>query len=477
MKRMAGIGAAVVTLAGLGWVGGTWHTGKQIEDTVRKAVADAMAANTWGIKFEWLSYERGVFSSTSRYRMTIPRPDGDAMVVVVDNRLNHGPLPLDRLARAELKPVSVTGESVLVRSEGLGSQLQIADPNASIRAHSVVDFSDNVLFELTSPAMRYAQDGSSMEFGAGKIEGSSRKATNQVILNGTLASVRANPSLPGPMSIDLRALTLAVNSRMGGLGMQIGDSAFRVGGFSVTGVAPDQSPLSLSGDEFGVAWHLAEEEKFFNAELSYSLGKLTVNRTDIGDIDLRMAARRLDGAATAKLAAAYRDQIASKPLTSDPASIRALMNTLKVPFHEVLAGKPGLALDSLIWTTPLGQSSLKIDTTLVSRTGSAGEDSPAAGVAIERATMDLSVSQPALVDTIARFTKTGPGGRPITLAQAHDQAKAHLDSATRRLMQDKMVVLKGEHLSSQLVYDGTSVQVNGEEPPPQLLRGLLPMLQ
>ena len=477
MKRTAGVGVAVAAVAVAGWVGGTWYTGKRIEETARKASTDANATNTFGITLEWLSYERGVFSSTSRYRMTVPRPGQDAVVVVMDNKINHGPLPLDRLARAELKPVSATSESFLVRDEGLGKELKTVDVGATIRANSVIDYDENVAFDLATPAMRYEQDGGTLELGAGRVEGSTVKATTHVKMNGTLASVRATSPAPGPLAIDLRNLTMTVDSQAGRFGMQVGDSAFRIGGFSVSGPTPEDVPFSFTGDEFGVAWHMAEDEKFVNAHLSYNLGKLAVNKTEIGDIDLRLVARQLDGVATAKLVDAYRAQISTVPAATGPDATRDTMATLRTPINEVLAGKPSLALDSLIWTTPLGQSKLTIDATLMQRDGPANPTpQPRPDLGFENAALDLSVSQAALIDTIARFTKTGPGGRPITLAQANEQATQQLRMMLQGATQNSLVVVNQDKIESQVTFDGTSVLVNGKEPPPQLLRGLLQMV-
>ena len=473
MKRTAGVGVAIAAVAVAGWVGGTWYTGKRVEETVRKAASDANT-NALGIKVEWLSYERGVFSSTSRYRMTIPRPEQDPVMVVVDNKINHGPLPLDRLARAELKPVSATSESFLVRDEGLGKELKTVEPGATIRANSVFDYNENVTFDLTTPAMRYEQDGGTLEVGAGRVEGSTVKATTHVKMNGTLASVRATSPTPGPLTIDLRNLTMTVDSVAGRFGMQIGDSAFRVGGFSVSGPTPEDVPFSFTGDEFGVAWHVSEDDKFVNGHLSYSLGKLAINKTEIGDFDLRLVARQFEGVATAKLVDAYRAEVSKASAAPGPDAMQNALANLRTQINAVLAGKPSLALDSLIWSTPLGQSTLKIDANLMQRAGPAPQSGPDLG--FEKATLDLSVSQPALVDTIARFTKTGPGDKPITLAQANEQATMQLRMMLQGATKSNLVVVNQDKIESHVTFDGTSVLVNGKEPPPQLLLNLLQMI-
>jgi uncharacterized protein YdgA (DUF945 family) len=462
---------AVAVVAVAGWVGASWYTGMQVEENLRKAVSDANAAN-WGATTELVSYERNVFNSRSRYRVTLPRPDGEPLQFTVENAVNHGPFPLDRLQQLQLKPVSATAQSFLVRDEGVGAKLQTVEPGATVRASSVIDLNQNVVFDLGTPAMRFEQDGGVTELAAGSFAGTTVKASSAVNLSGKLASLRASSPEPKALVIDMRDLTISVDSQVGRFGMQVGDSAFRVGSFALTGPTPDEGTLSVTANDVGVAWHLAEDEKFMNGHLSYNLGKLAYNKIELGDFDLRLVARQLDGVATARLATAYRDMIVKTPPAAGPDAMLQAMTVLQAPLQEVLAAKPVLSLDSLIWTTPIGQSTLKIDTTL----SPPDPASPRPGPGIERATLDLSVSQTALVDLLARFAKTGPGGRPITLTQANEQATMQVRMMTAGPVKAGLLSSQGDKLESHAVFDGKSVLVNGKEPPPQLLQSLLGMV-
>jgi uncharacterized protein YdgA (DUF945 family) len=476
MKRTGVVVTVVVAAAVVGWVGATWYTGGQIEAAARKAVADANAAN-WGATGELVSYERSLFSATSRYKVTMPRPQAEAITIFIDSQVNHGPLPLDRLARFQLKPVSATVESTLARNEGIGAQLKTAEANATVRARSVIDLDENVAFDLTTPALRMEQDGATTDVAAGTFTGTTRKADTHVKIDGRIASVRAATPAPNPLTIDVRDLTVNVDSRVGRFGMQVGDSAFRMGAFTLNGSTPDTgTALSVKGDTFGVAYHVAEDDKTLTGHISYNLGKLVLNNTDVGDFDLRLAARQLDGAATAKLAMAYQKMVVTNPPAGGPDAMRQAMTVLDAPIREVVAGKPVLALDSLIWTTPLGQSTLKIEAALAPRVASAAAGTPGSEPSVERASMDLSVSQPALVDTIARFTKTSPGGGPITLAQANEQAKMQLAMMVGGAAKEKLLVVKGDKIETHVTFDGRVVLINGQQPPPHLLAGLLGMV-
>lgn len=489
MQRTGVVVSAVAAAAVVGWVGASWYTGMRVEDSARTAAADPKAANDWGVRMELLRYERGVFTSSSRYRVSLAQAGGEPLTATVDNTVHHGPFPRERLARAELKPVFATIESTLAREEGLGSRLQTVEAGATIRASSVVDWHENVRFRITSPAIRVEQDGATLDVDSGTVEGTLAKAAAHLQMEAKLASVRAQVSVPGhatkpladapaeAVTIDLRDLSVIADNQVGRFGLRIGDTALRIGSFTVKGSAR-KAPISITGREFGVAWQAAEAEKFMNGHLSYNVGKLAFNNTEVGDVDLRLVARQLDGAATAKLVTAYRQLIVQTPPAPGADTLRQAMATLQAPLAELLASKPVLGVDSLIWTTPIGQSSLKIDATFTPRdTSAALGRRPGPDLGVEKATIDLSVSQPALVDTIARFTKTAPGGGPITLAQANEQAIMQVNMLLKSVSRENLLTVQGDRIEGRLSYDGKSVLVNGQEPEPHTLRGIMRMLR
>ncbi|MNR04908.1 hypothetical protein D3C85_1209050 [compost metagenome] len=83
MKKSALVG--VVVALGAVWTGTAWYTGQKAEAFVNQSIESAnvelaKAGEQWGIAAvaELVSFERGVFSSTARYRMkfTVPAAEG-----------------------------------------------------------------------------------------------------------------------------------------------------------------------------------------------------------------------------------------------------------------------------------------------------------------------------------------------------------------------------------------------------------------
>jgi uncharacterized protein YdgA (DUF945 family) len=480
MKRAGVVVVAVVAVAVAGWAGASWHTGKRVEERVRAAVAEANTGNDLGAKIEIVSYDRGVLGSTARYRILgLAGTTGDELLLAIDSKVQHGPLPLSRLASLQFKPVAATTESTLARDEGLGSRLSTVDVGASFRERSVIDLDGNVEFRIDTPALRFAQDGGTLEVAGGAFTGLSEKEMTHLRINGTLESVRVNAPMAQQGTVDIRNIAIASDNRVGRFGLQIGDGSLRIGSFTVSAATP-AGPFSLTGSDFVVASHVAEDDRFMNGHVSYNFGKLALNNTDIGAIDARFVVRQLEGKATAQLTAAYREFVRQPrdPNESDDAAARAAIAMLQEPLKALLALSPSFALDALTWTTPAGQSSLKIDVTLKPRdTPVETAEMNVPGVAVERATLDLNISQPAVIDLLARLTKAGPGGQKITQTQAREQATMVVAMLLGGVSQSGFLTATDTNVESHIRYDGKTLDVNGENVPPEMLREILPMFE
>ena len=123
MKKSAILG--LVVALGAVWTGTAWYTGQKAEAFVKQAIEDSNVElkkfnDAWGIGTvaELVSFERGVFSSTSRYRVkfTVPATEGQPAQerdVVFVEHLSHGPLPLSNLKAGRFMPAMVASDFAL----------------------------------------------------------------------------------------------------------------------------------------------------------------------------------------------------------------------------------------------------------------------------------------------------------------------------------------------------------------------------
>ncbi len=485
MKKAGVVVAAVAVLAVGGWAGAAWYTGKRVEETVKQTIADAMAAGNVHARIEIASYDRGVFTSTARYRITSLASSGlpEGLLLVVDSTVRHGPFPTDRLVKGRLAPVLATTNSSLSRTEGLGTQLATVDAGATFRERSVIHYDRNVDFQIDTPALSMAQDGSTIEVAGGSFTGSGAADLSRLDLQGQLESFRVSSAAGQEMVMEARNMTVSGNNRAGRFGLQVGEAVMKFGSISMSAPTP-AGPFSLNATDVSIGSKVTEDERFIHGGVDYDFSKLTLNGTDLGTVRASLYARQLDGAATATVLKQYQALMAEAEVpidgTMDDALLEKMLAEMREPLNALLAGLPSFGLDTLSWRTPAGESSLKVGVTLHPRQAPAGatpEGQPARpGVGLEKASLDLVISQPAVTDVITRFSATTPEGKQASEEERRQQAEIVTAILLMSVANSGLAVEKGDNIESHVNYDGKVLTVNGEEQPPEVLMELLSIM-
>ena len=140
--------AGIVVALGAVWTGSAWYTGKKAETFVKQLIQDGNVdlqklGERTGItpSIELISFERGVFSSTERFRVkfSIPAKDGkpghDGEIEFVEY-LDHGPFPLSNLSRGKLAPAMVASRFQLVETPSVKEWFAAARARCRCRART-----------------------------------------------------------------------------------------------------------------------------------------------------------------------------------------------------------------------------------------------------------------------------------------------------------------------------------------------------
>ena len=106
MKKSIAITLGVVIVGAGSWVGATWYTGKRIEESSQRRLAEvneklAKVTPLFGLRIDQIKYERGSFSTQARYGLSLLKndksldvlPDG---MIEFDATIEHGPFPRAR---------------------------------------------------------------------------------------------------------------------------------------------------------------------------------------------------------------------------------------------------------------------------------------------------------------------------------------------------------------------------------------------
>lgn len=118
--KLSKITLSVVAVIGVVAVGGSWYTGKQVEEKYQELVTQAnhqfeQLSGEFGanIAFKDVQIERHFFSSEAKYRLEVDLGDGEKLDFIGNDKIHHGPLPLNRLAKFNFLPVMMSTESKL----------------------------------------------------------------------------------------------------------------------------------------------------------------------------------------------------------------------------------------------------------------------------------------------------------------------------------------------------------------------------
>ncbi|AUI65910.1 MULTISPECIES: YdgA family protein [Glaesserella] len=121
LTKIAGI---VVAVLGVTAVGGSWYTGQQVEakyqDLIQLGNNSLKQLAAYGITAEIkdVQFQRHFFSSDVKYTLET-QVDGQTYAFKGDDKLFHGPLPLNRLTKGNLSPVLASIESKIQLPENL----------------------------------------------------------------------------------------------------------------------------------------------------------------------------------------------------------------------------------------------------------------------------------------------------------------------------------------------------------------------
>ncbi len=122
--KLTKVAGAVVAVVGVVAVGGSWYTGQQVEQKYQEFIQignnNLKYLGAYGITAEIkdVQFTRHFFSSDVKYTLEA-QFDGKTYALKGDDKLFHGPLPLNRLSKGNLVPVLASVENNIQLPENL----------------------------------------------------------------------------------------------------------------------------------------------------------------------------------------------------------------------------------------------------------------------------------------------------------------------------------------------------------------------
>lgn len=159
--KLAKVAISVAVVIGAVAAGGSWYTGKQIEqrygELVQKANQSLQQLKIYGVQAELkdVQVERGLFSSAARYNLAVKSGD-ESYEFKGNDTLYHGPLPLNRLMKGNIVPVMASAESNIAVPENLKSYFS---QDSLLTGQGALGYSETWNGDYTFSPIKFSEQG------------------------------------------------------------------------------------------------------------------------------------------------------------------------------------------------------------------------------------------------------------------------------------------------------------------------------
>ncbi|MPT25333.1 MAG: DUF945 family protein [Achromobacter sp.] len=367
MKKSVAITLAVVIVGAGSWVGATWYTGKRIEESTQRRLAEAnekLARITplFGLRIDQLQYERGLFSTQARYGLSFVKNDKSPNdmppgMIEFDTRIEHGPFPKSALARGAIAPKLAFVHAELAKTDNVKPVFELTKDVTPLVSDAMVSFGGHSASTTRIAPVKVVHDGNSVDFSGMEITGTFDRGLQAITASAKTDTLAVDGTKShDPIKMVLSGLSMDVDSRMGKFGLSVGDSGIKIQRAEL--IKPD-TDVKVVLDNFGYTVKLAEDDKNINIQAVYQTGDLTVNDVALGNGQAVIKLSSLDGAAVKQLSDTYNQLISQYMAdTQDEGLKDEQIQVLLDNAGKILAGNPSFSIDPISWKTAKGESKL-----------------------------------------------------------------------------------------------------------------------
>ena len=153
---------AVAVLVALGAVctGGAWYTGTKAESEFGRVVEQSnqilkkqLLNLDINAEIKNVKFERGLFSSTTKYDVVFTNKEKEAMVLPFEGHLYHGPLPLNQLSKGNFKPLVFSSEDQMVKNEQSEPLFKLANGKKPFVSQLQLDYTKTAEIKYDVPLL------------------------------------------------------------------------------------------------------------------------------------------------------------------------------------------------------------------------------------------------------------------------------------------------------------------------------------
>ncbi|MGV8844484.1 MAG: YdgA family protein [Pseudomonas sp.] len=490
MRKVSAMVLGVVVVLAGAVVAGAWQTGKRLESVLQasiRATNQTLSAGLPGLaaapSLELLSLERGLFSSTAHYRVTLADAESDEMgssvagkrsasageLLFVDH-IEHGPFPLSRVIRLQLLPVMATSNFTLQASSDVSQWFAASNGVAPLSGRASLDYQQNLSGTVQMQPLDFSHAGATLSSSGAILDFAVTDQHSTVTLDGRLGSLVF--SAAEGTRVELQDLSLLSAGTLGESGLYLGHSDSTLKQLRVQ--VPEQPAWLLTNLRH--QGQLGEDQTGVFGSFSAALGMLNYAGQDLGALSAGGSVSHLDTAAVKALNEFYSDRVTAPGAFSATKRLPNFDLTapqqaqLQASIDRLLAGQPVVTLEHLALRTAHGESRFNLAMQLKQPDAYAVPASALLLQMLDTLEARLVLSQPMLKDLIVQLAAQDPAADPRL---SNQQAQQMVLMATQVAVGSKLVVLEGGDLTASLNYAQGQVDFNGRKMPVEVFADLL----
>ncbi|HGN0626960.1 YdgA family protein [Achromobacter xylosoxidans] len=480
MKIRMTISGLIVALAAVPTVM-AWYTGQQMEAFVTQSIEDGNAelrklGEKWGVApvIELMSFERGVFSSTVRYRVKtgVPAQRGDQpaeegnIFELVDN-LWHGPFPLSNLAAGKLGPAMVAGRFQLMPTPTVKDWFAATQGAAPLAGAYSVSYDKQIDSSLNLASFEASADGRKLTF-AGLAADVSYDIDTR---HGVLALEGDGFALAGPKqgndidAMAVKGITAKIDLTPGKSAIALGSQMLALKEWTFTSRT---KPLVILRDA-SVALDLAEADTGVSAKMALDVGMLNVRGTDAAGLKLAIGMKDMDP----KAVKALSDVLDARSRRAGLEFLGLEGNGYPAMRHEaseeeqilstnlrvLLAGNPILSVSPFQLRTASGTSTFDLKVALAKPPVTDSPFDLEIFRPVGKLDAKLVLSRTNLVELLAiALQQEGD-----TVDSAAPTARMIVENFSEQVVKKGLAKMEGNNIVSTLNYAGGQVDLNGNK--------------
>ncbi|MDH2999407.1 hypothetical protein A1D23_04725 [Chelonobacter oris] len=369
MKK-SGLAIGIVGVLVVAWAGGTWYTGKALEE---KYAAQIEALNNEirlylpptseiTLEFANVGYQRGFFSTEIQDKVVLRDKNGEHDVRF-DSTVQHGPLPLSNLVKLNLKPVMATGQSRLAKNALVEQWFAVSKGQNPFISDFSIGYNDTVVAKTRIAAIEYSEDNREFKSSEVVIDSNTNlRGIGDLTLNldHVLFQESANgENVPNTTKIQFDGISLhSAQQTSQWQDLSTGMQTWTVKNIDFDlqpGEPGEEKPLKVNINDFVIAGDVKLNGDLFDILSKIQWQKLNIGGSDFGKFQFNFNLNKLDGNALNELVTQFKAMPANGEFTpeqNDKAE-EAVMALLKK--------QPELQVLPLSFTNSAGASRLNLD--------------------------------------------------------------------------------------------------------------------